>query len=346
MIETDVNSGELVRLMLGRVRKTRGISELAQEAARQVTILTGFDRVMVYRFHPDGSGEVIAEVAKKGLETFLGLHYPASDIPQQARALYTRNWLRIIADIDAKPVPLVSTATHSASLLDLSMSTLRSVSPIHVEYLQNMGVGASMSISILRDGKLWGLFACHHYSPHHVSFERRTAAELFGQMFSWIIETREREATTAYETRAQQIQERLIEAAASHEHSQRAIVDFVDDYRKMIECDGIAIWSDDEVTLSGDTPTAAEVKDLVALHQSHVARPHRGKCRNRQGLCRGRVVPRPRRRLPRDSDLARAARLPDLLPARSAALGKLGRCAREGLRQRPERATAHAAEKL
>jgi light-regulated signal transduction histidine kinase (bacteriophytochrome)/CheY-like chemotaxis protein len=254
-----------VRLMLGRVRKTRGISELAQEAARQVTILTGFDRVMVYRFHPDGSGEVIAEVAKKGLETFLGLHYPASDIPQQARALYTRNWLRIIADIDAKPVPLVSTATHSASLLDLSMSTLRSVSPIHVEYLQNMGVGASMSISILRDGKLWGLFACHHYAPHHVSFERRTAAELFGQMFSWIIETREREATTAYETRAHHIQERLIEAAASHEHSHRAIVDFVDDYRKMIECDGIAIWSDDEVTLSGDTPTAAEVKELVAF---------------------------------------------------------------------------------
>jgi light-regulated signal transduction histidine kinase (bacteriophytochrome)/CheY-like chemotaxis protein len=220
---------------------------------------------MVYRFHPDGSGEVIAEVARKGLETFLGLHYPASDIPQQARALYTRNWLRIIADIDAKPVPLVSTATHSASLLDLSMSTLRSVSPIHVEYLQNMGVGASMSISILRDGKLWGLFACHHYSQHHVSFERRTAAELFGQMFSWIIETREREATTAYESRAQQIQERLIEAAASHEHSQRAIVDFVDDYRKMIECEGIAIWSNDEVTLSGDTPTAAEVKDLVAF---------------------------------------------------------------------------------
>src|SRR5262249_10016658 len=144
VVETDVNSGELVRLMLGRVRKTKGITELAREAARQVTILTGFDRVMVYRFHPDGSGEVIAEVAKAGLETFRGLHYPASDIPQQARTLYTRNWLRIIADVDAKPVPLLSTATHSAGLLDLSMSTLRSVSPIHIEYLQNMGVGASM----------------------------------------------------------------------------------------------------------------------------------------------------------------------------------------------------------
>jgi light-regulated signal transduction histidine kinase (bacteriophytochrome) len=265
VIEPDVNSGEMVRLMLGRLRKTRGITELAQEAARQITILTGFDRVMVYRFHPDGSGEVIAEVAKSGLESFLGLHYPASDIPQQARTLYQRNWLRIIANINAKPVPLVSTATHSAALLDLSMSTLRSVSPIHIEYLQNMGVGASMSVSILRDGKLWGLFACHHYSARHISFERRTAAELFGQMFSWILETREREATVAYETHAQQIQDRLISTAATHEHSRRAIVDFIDDYRGMINCDGIAIWSDGDITLSGETPTETEVKELVAF---------------------------------------------------------------------------------
>src|SRR5262249_52281099 len=155
--------------------------------------------------HPDGSGEVIAEVASAGLESYLGLHYPASDIPRQARILYTRNWLRIIADINAKPVPLSAASTHSATLLDLSMSVLRSVSPIHIESLQTMGVGASMSVSILRDGKLWGLFACHHYSARHISFERRTAAELFGQMFSWILESRERESDVAYEARAHQV---------------------------------------------------------------------------------------------------------------------------------------------
>src|ERR1700753_882475 len=193
VVQPDVNSGELVRLMLGRLRKTRGMTELAQESARQLKVLTGFDRVMVYRFQEDGSGEVIAEAAASGLESFLGLHYPASDIPRQARILYQRNWLRIIADINAKPARLLSTSTHSAALLDLSMSVLRSVSPIHIEYLQNMGVGASMSVSILREGKLWGLFACHHYSAHHLSFEKRTASELFGQMFSWILEGRERE---------------------------------------------------------------------------------------------------------------------------------------------------------
>ncbi|MDU6747350.1 MAG: GAF domain-containing protein, partial [Bradyrhizobium sp.] len=153
LIESGANSGELVRLMLGRIRKTTSMADLAQEAARQLKLLTGFDRVMVYRFHPDGSGEVIAEVAGPGLEPFLGLHYPASDIPRQARQLYQRNWLRIIADINAAPAPLLSTPVHNAGLLDLSMSVLRAVSPIHIEYLRNMGVAASMSVSILRDGK-------------------------------------------------------------------------------------------------------------------------------------------------------------------------------------------------
>jgi light-regulated signal transduction histidine kinase (bacteriophytochrome)/CheY-like chemotaxis protein len=265
VIEADVHSGELVRLMLGRIRKTKGLTDLAQEAARQLRVLTGFDRVMVYRFHPDGSGEVIAEAASSGLESFLGLHYPASDIPKQARTLYQRNWLRIIADINAEPARLKSTATHNAELLDLSMSVLRSVSPIHIEYLRNMGVGASMSVSILRDGKLWGLFACHHYAPHHVSFERRTASELFGQMFSWILEGREREGDVAYEARAHQIQERLMESVASHAHSTRAIIDFISDYRKMIECDGIAVWSDGEITLDGETPTEIEVQELIGF---------------------------------------------------------------------------------
>ena len=265
VVQPNVNSGELVRLMLERLRKTKGMAELAHESARQLKALTGFDRVMVYRFHEDGSGEVIAEAASSGLEAFLGLHYPASDIPRQARILYQRNWLRIIADINAKPAQLQSTSTHSAALLDLSMSVLRSVSPIHIEYLRNMGVGASMSVSILREGRLWGLFACHHYSPLHISFEKRTASELFGQMFSWILEGREREDQMDYEAHAHQIQERLMETAAAHAHSARAIIDFTGEYRKMIDCDGIAVWSEGDITLEGETPTENEVKELIGF---------------------------------------------------------------------------------
>lgn len=265
VLEPDVNTGELVRAMVARIRNTKTMLELAREAARQVKALTGFDRVMVYRFHPDGSGEVIAEVASAGLEPFLGLHYPASDIPKQARILYKRNWLRIIADIRAAPAPLVADRAHSATQLDLSMSVLRSVSPIHIEYLQNMGVDASMSVSILRDGELWGLFACHHYTPRHISFERRTAAELFGQMFSWVLESGEREVDVQYKAQARELQERFIQAAAANGHQRSALADFIKDYRKMIACDGVAVCADGEVVLSGETPSEEQVKGLLTF---------------------------------------------------------------------------------
>lgn len=263
--EVDVNSGELVRSMLTRIRATDGVTGLARETVRQMKILTGFDRVMVYRFHADGSGEVIAEAGRDGLESFLGLRYPASDIPRQARQLYQRNWLRIIADVGAKPAALISLPSHNAQLLDLSMSVLRAVSPIHIEYLQNIGVAASMSVSILQGGQLWGLIACHHYAPRHLSFERRTASELFGQMFSWVLEGRERERDFAYQEQATRLQEKLVEHASLHAQSHRSISDFVDEYRKMIRCDGLAIWCEEHLTTAGQTPSEPDVKELVAF---------------------------------------------------------------------------------
>jgi light-regulated signal transduction histidine kinase (bacteriophytochrome) len=190
--------------------RTDGHSERLEQPAREVRALTGFDRVMVYRFDQDGAGEVIAESARSGIDSYLGQRYPASDIPRQARQLYERNWLRIIADVNAEPSPIEPPLDRQGRPLDLSMSTLRSVSAIHIEYLQNMGVQASMSVSILREGRLWGLFACHHYAPHRVNFGRRTAAELFGQMFSLLMENRERKAESEYEGRGQTLHQRLI----------------------------------------------------------------------------------------------------------------------------------------
>jgi light-regulated signal transduction histidine kinase (bacteriophytochrome) len=144
---------------------------------------------MVYRFDEDGAGEVVAESAGGELSSFLGLRYPASDIPSQARALYERNYLRIISDVDADSVPIVPRLLPGGQPLDLSMSILRSVSPMHLEYLSNMGVKSSMSLSILQGGRLWGLIACHHYSrEHHLGLEIRSTVELFGQMFSYLLE--------------------------------------------------------------------------------------------------------------------------------------------------------------
>jgi light-regulated signal transduction histidine kinase (bacteriophytochrome) len=183
-----------LRTVFNRLERHVNQRDLCRDAARQVRALTGFNRVMIYRFDEDGSGEVVAESAKSGLPSFLGLRYPAADIPAQARTLYERNILRIIVDVDAVPAAIAPALSPEGMPLDLSMSVLRSVSPIHLEYLRNMGVRSSMSISILRGGRLWGLIACHHPMPNHVGFQRRSVAELFGQMFSYLLEVRSREA--------------------------------------------------------------------------------------------------------------------------------------------------------
>jgi light-regulated signal transduction histidine kinase (bacteriophytochrome) len=250
--------------MTARLQQTGDQRTLYRVAAREMRALTGFDRVMVYRFEHDGSGEVVAESARTGLESYLGLHYPASDVPQQARILYQRNWLRIIPDVDATPSIIEPPVDRAGQTLDLSMSVLRSVSPIHIEYLQNMGVAASMSVSILCRGKLWGLFACHHYSPHHVPFSRRTAAELFGQMFSLHVENREREEASVYEMRAQKLHNQLITAMASEASKFESIISHLDDIADLLNCDGVGVWVDERSTLKGLTPNEDQFADLIA----------------------------------------------------------------------------------
>ena len=230
-----------VRTMLARLQDTATVNSFYNDAARQVRALIGFDRVMVYRFGADGSGEVVAESVRAGLVKFLGLHYPASDIPAQARKLYERNWLRIIADIGSTPVPILSDAAHGKDPIDLSMSMLRSVSPIHIEYLGNMGVGASLSISIMRNGKLWGLFACHHMGPRHISYEKRSSAELFGQMFSLLLESRERQDDSEREARARSLQTDMLKNLTGREPSVQDIVRQIDPVCEVIEFDGVAM---------------------------------------------------------------------------------------------------------
>ncbi len=163
-----------------------------------------------------------------------GQHYPASDIPAQARKLYMRNIFRIIADVKAVPVPIMPAVDGKGMALDQSLSVLRAVSPIHIEYLRNMGVGASLSIYHHRqDGKLWGLMACHHYAVRACpAFAYRTAAELFGQMFSLMLESRERRESAEYENRARAAADRLMATVAQDSKlSEKRAVDRRDDLR-------------------------------------------------------------------------------------------------------------------
>ncbi|MFJ4968972.1 ATP-binding protein [Streptomyces sp. NPDC088755] len=171
-----------VRRALHRLQGAADVIECCAAAVREVQALTGYDRVVAYRFDgPDGPGQVIAEARNEGREPWLGLWFPASDIPPQARRLYARNWIRVIGDVDDRTVGLLPELREgTGEPLDLSGSILRTVSGYHLEYLRNIGVASSMSVSLLHDGELWGLIACHGDEPTRLTPEVRAACEFFG----------------------------------------------------------------------------------------------------------------------------------------------------------------------
>ncbi len=185
------------------------IVRYCQLIAEQVREVTGFDRAMAYRFDQDWNGEVIAESRNDRLPSLLGHHFPASDIPAQARRLYVRNLVRVLSDVDATPVPLLP-ATHpdTGEALDMSFAVLRSMSPIHVRYLRNMGARATLSISLMQSGRLWGLIACHHTEPLRVPFQVRELAEFIAKSVSIKLGSLESAERSAF---MQQVQETLVE---------------------------------------------------------------------------------------------------------------------------------------
>ncbi len=254
----------LVQAMVRAVQQAESVRDFCQVVADEVRAASGFDRVMAYRFHSDGSGSVEAEAKEPSLEPYLGLRYPASDIPQQARSLYLRNWIRLIPDIHYRPAPLLSGADWPAGkLLDLSRSVLRSVSPIHVEYLSNMGVAASMSISIIIDNRLWGLIACHHMSPRFLPFRLRVVFELFSQMASFQLQTKVAAEDFNVRLRSKSIHEMLVVGLSGETDLAKGLTQFRDRLLEYIPAAGLGLWLDGRYTSLGETPTGAQVETLV-----------------------------------------------------------------------------------
>jgi serine phosphatase RsbU (regulator of sigma subunit)/GAF domain-containing protein len=252
--------------VLQRLSATATLDELADVLARDVRGVTGFDRVLVYRFDADWNGEVIAEARREDLEPFLGLRYPASDIPAQARALYATNWMRLIPDAGYRPVPLDPPVTPSTGRpLDLSGAMLRSVSPVHLEYLANMGVVASMSVSLIDDGRLWGLVACHHYAgPHRPSYSDRVAAEFLGRTASLLLPTKvaAEEQSGLVEVATRQAQLAAVVGRTPRELS-AALADGDVRSLDLLPATGAAVRLNGQLRLLGTTPPAGRVEPLV-----------------------------------------------------------------------------------
>jgi two-component system, chemotaxis family, sensor kinase Cph1 len=247
-----------------RFSEASSIASLAEAVVQSVRDMVGYDRVMVYKFDPDGHGKVIAEARDPGLEAFLGRHYPASDIPQRARELYLRNRVRVLVDVDYTPVPIVPRRSPlTGEELDMSLCALRSMSPLHTQYLRNMGVTATLVVSLVRDGRLWGLIACHHYSPRHVRYAVRAAADVLAEVISTRIAAIDNYVQAQAEVLVRRLEQRLIEATSLEGDWRLALVSNPRTLLQPLEATGAALFHDGEVLTVGEVPSTPELRALA-----------------------------------------------------------------------------------
>ena len=247
-----------------RFSATTSIGSLADAAVRTFRDMLGYDRVMVYKFDPDGHGKIIAEARDPRLDSLLGHHYPASDIPQRARDLYLRNRLRVLVDVHYEPAALMPRFVPGSDAdLDMSLCYLRSMSPLHLQYLKNMGVTATLVISLVREGRLWGLVACHHYSSRNVRFAVRSAADLLAEVISTRIAAIENYAHAQGAIQVRRLEQRLIEATSTEGDWRLALFRNPRNLLQPLEATGAALFHDGELLTAGEVPSTAELRSLL-----------------------------------------------------------------------------------
>ncbi|MDZ7960747.1 MAG: ATP-binding protein [Aulosira sp. DedQUE10] len=267
---TFFNFYHLVKLALSKLQNANTLDELCQIIVKHVRQMNGFDRVMIYRFDQDWHGRVIAEDKQENLSPYLNLRYPASDIPKQARQLFSQNWLRLIPNVDYQLVPLLPShhpVTNQPT--DLSKSVLRSASIGHIEYLHNMDVKASMSISLLKNQKLWGLIACHHKSPKYVPYEIRSACEFLAQMTSLELAAKEDSENAEYKMQLKAVQAKLVEYMAAADNFIEGLIDQQPNLLDLVNATGAAVCIHGEYQTLGRTPQHREIEQLVNWLSRH-----------------------------------------------------------------------------
>lgn len=262
--DADPSSHEFVEDFTSRIENVASVAELSRIAAVTIRAATDFDRVLIYRFDEAWNGKVLGEDGNGRLPSLLNHYFPAGDIPAQARELYRINRVRIIPDAAYRSVPLVGTdGGASVEPLDMSFSVLRSVSPIHVEYMQNMETASSMSVSILRNDKLWGLIACHHREPKFVGYHTRSVCDLLARAFSLRLGALEH--TEHYERRLQirSSYAKLLARMADRGDFSAALVERADELLTFADAQGAAVLTDGNCAMVGKTPTEVEIRRLA-----------------------------------------------------------------------------------
>lgn len=250
--------------LMRTLKDCQTVHELCDKTVKFIRHTTSYDRVMIYRFDPDWNGQVIAESRRSDLRSFFGHHFPASDIPTPSRQLYLTNRLRIIPDINHTPVSIIPTSDPiTGQPLDLSNAFLRGVSPIHIEYMQNMGVVATLVIGIVIEGNLWGLIACHHYSIKHIDARMRLLLEHLGELVAYQIQTLENLNAQRYYLQVKTYENEILKNIAQKENLLEGLHASLDLLLKMNSSSGVTICWDENITSSGEVPPQELIKKIV-----------------------------------------------------------------------------------
>lgn len=252
------------------ILRTPSLRALCDDTAGLFRRFIGYDRVMVYRFDEDGHGEILSEEKQTELESFLGNRYPASDIPQIARRLYERNRVRVLVDVDYTPVPLEPRISPlSRQELDMSLCFLRSMSPIHIQYLKNMGVSATLVASLVVGGRLWGLIACHHYSPRQISCQMRAVCELLAEAVATRIAALESFAQSQAELTVRRLERRMLETLSQDGDWRKALFEQPQSLLQPVDATGAVLLLENEIMTSGEVPDSGQIRDIRKWLDSH-----------------------------------------------------------------------------
>jgi light-regulated signal transduction histidine kinase (bacteriophytochrome) len=257
-----------LRDVMNMIGNTSSLSEAAEKVAQELKKISSFDKVMIYRFDENWNGHVMAEEQEPDMESYLNFTFPASDIPKQARDLYEKNAYRFIPDITYKPVklhPVINPATHT--FIDISDCNVRGVTSVHLEYLANMKVKASMSTRILKDGKLWGLIACHHKTPVRMNFKICATFELLSNIFSSKISSLENKENHVFNSSLTDIYTSLVEGTFKSRNVAESLLSNDNNLLNLFNAGGVVITGNTNVK-KGKVPDAQEIEDLMLWLQT------------------------------------------------------------------------------
>lgn len=253
----------IITNFVGTLSRLETQQELVEAVTQQIAQLTGFDRVMLYCFDEEGHGTVLSEANNGRLPSYLDLRFPATDIPAQARELYILNTVRIIPDAGYTPSPIRTLNGEAPHILDLSLAVLRSVSPIHVEYMKNMGTMSSMSISIISEGRLWGLISGHHAEPRMVPYLVRSACDMLSKLVGTQLTTFRTATRLQTLMNFHNVQRQLLTHVAAEYDYLSAIGSRMDLLQEVTGATGAALWLDSRCDTIGSTPAEIDIRRIV-----------------------------------------------------------------------------------